>query len=209
MHPLFTPLWSRYVHWKLGRSFRGLWIRGKPPIDEPLVLYANHSNFWDGFVAHAVLRACGRKGFAMMEEQNLRRFSFLRRLGAFSVRRGSAASARESLRYAAGLLREPRATVLIFPQGKIEPFTAPLQFERGAELLGRWASVRCLPMAIRYAVFEHQYPDILVEIGEPHAPDDTTALAGQLEALRASLAARSGPDGLELLLGGRRSLAEA
>lgn len=209
LHPVFTPLWSRYVHWKLSRSFRGLWVRGRLPSDEPLVLYANHSNFWDGFVAHAVVRAFSRKGFAMMEEQNLRRFAFLRRLGAFSVRRGSPSSARESLRYATQLLREKGATVLLFPQGKIEPFSAPYEFERGVELLARWAGVRCLPMAIRYAVFEHQYPDILVELGESHAPADTEMFATQLDTLRRSLAERSSPAGLELVVGGRRSLAEA
>ncbi|MFT3708840.1 MAG: lysophospholipid acyltransferase family protein [Archangium sp.] len=207
--PLLTWAWSRYVHWKMRRSFRGLWVRGELPADEPIVLYANHANFWDGFVAHVLVTRANRLGYAMMEEQNLARFRFLRRLGAFSVRRGSASSARESLRHAAALLEKPRATVVIFPQGRIAAFDAPLDLERGAELLARWARVRCVPMAIRYAVFEHEAPDVLVSIGEAHAPTDTTAMASKLEALRSSLASLRSPEELPLQLSGRRSLAEA
>lgn len=206
--PLLTWAWSSYVRWKLRRTFRGLWVRGALPADEPVVLYANHTNFWDGFVGHAVVEAAGRVGYAMMEEQNLARFRFLRRLGAFSVRRGSASSARESLRHAGKLLRGAGATVLIFPQGKLEPFSAPFELERGAELLARWAKVRCVPMAIRYAMFEHEAPDVLVALGEAHAAIDTGEMAARLDALRGSLVSVTRPAELTLQLPGRRSVAE-
>lgn len=206
--PLLSTAWAHYVSWKLRRSFRALWARGALPVDEPVVLYANHTNFWDGFVAHAVIERAGRVGYAMMEEQNLRRFSFLRHLGAFSVRRGSPSSARETLRHAASLLERPRATVLVFPQGRFETFDAPLQFERGVELLARWAKVRLVPMALRYAMFEHEYPDVLISLGEPHAAESTAELAERLTALRHGLAQVTRPDALPLLLPGRRSVAE-
>ncbi|MBL9037607.1 MAG: acyltransferase, partial [Archangium sp.] len=77
-HRLWTPVLHRYVVWKLQRAFRGLWVRGSvPPGDEPFITYSNHSNFWDGFVAYALLQRAGRDVYAVMEEQNLARFQFL------------------------------------------------------------------------------------------------------------------------------------
>ncbi len=207
--PVLTGLISSYVKWKLRRSFRGLWLRGALPEDEPVVLYSNHLNFWDGFVAHAVISEAGRAGFAMMEERNLARFPFLRYLGAFSVRRGSSSSARESLRHAQALLEPPRSTVVVFPQGRIAPFEAPLALERGAELLARWAKVRCVPMAIRYAMFEHEFPDVLIALGEAHEASSTEAMAARLDELRRSLAGLDRPHSLRPLLAGRRSVAES
>ncbi|MFO0599606.1 MAG: lysophospholipid acyltransferase family protein [Myxococcaceae bacterium] len=207
--PLMTWGWSRYVHWKLRRQFRALWATGALPAEEPVVLYANHTNFWDGFLVHAVVTHGHRDGFVMMEEQNLARFRFLRHLGAFSVRRGSSASARETLQHATTILRRPRASVLVFPQGKLAPFDAPLELERGAELLARWAGVRCVPMALRYALFEHEYPDALIAIGEPHDAAGPDEMAARLGALRSALARVERPDTLPLLLSGRRSVADA
>lgn len=204
-----TWAWRRYVSYKIRSSFRAVWMSGAlPRSDEALVLYANHTNFWDGFVAHEVMRQAGRDPYAMMEEENLRRYRFLRRLGAFSVRRGSPSSARESLRHAASLLQRPGATVLIFPQGQIQPFETALSFERGAELLSRLTKVRCVPMAIRYAMFEHEFPDVLVAVGEPHPGDAAEAMAQRLTALRDDLARRQSPDGLEPMVRGRASVAQ-
>ncbi len=47
------------------------------------------------------------------------------------------------------------------------------------ELLARAAQVECVPVALRYAFFEHERPDVLVEVGTPHA-------AGPLDALPAA-----------------------
>lgn len=55
-----TWLWSRYVDRKFRASFRGLWARGVlPKAEAPLLVYANHTNWWDGFVAHQLCRAAG------------------------------------------------------------------------------------------------------------------------------------------------------
>jgi 1-acyl-sn-glycerol-3-phosphate acyltransferase len=207
-HRVLTPMWSKYVKWKLGRAFRGVWVEGQlPPGSEPLVLYANHTNFWDGFIAHLVVEHAGRDGYAVMEEINLRRFRMLTRLGAFSVERGSARSSLQTLRHAATVLRRPAATVLIFPQGAIGPFNHALRFERGVEVLARKSQVRCVPMAVRYAMFEHEYPDVVVRVGPPHAAETAEAMARRLTALRDDVAALAAPAGVAVIRG-RRSLAE-
>lgn len=208
--PLLTWFLGRYVEWKLRSSFRGLWCEGAlPGGDEPLLMYANHSSFWDGFAAHAFSEAHGRDGYALMEERNLARYRFLRRLGAFSIRRGDAASARETLKYAARLLTRPRAVVCVFPQGVLEPRAkAPLKLEGGVELLARLAGVRCVPVAMHFGFFEHEYPDIVLHVGAAHAPEALEGMAARLDALVAAQSKLTSCAGLRPLLNGRRSVAE-
>ena len=59
--------------------------------------------------------------YGIMEERQLRRYGFFRRLGMFSVDRENFRSARRSLDYAATLLRGTGRVLWLFPQGEIVP----------------------------------------------------------------------------------------
>jgi 1-acyl-sn-glycerol-3-phosphate acyltransferase len=207
---LFAAALRWYVARKLRTSFRGLWVRGQLPSSEGgLVVYPNHSSFWDGFVLHALSVHAGWDAHAVMEEENLRRYRFHTALGAFSVRRGDPVSALQTLRYARRLLQQrPRATVFVFPQGEIRPANAPLgPLERGVEVLARAAQVRCVPLAIRYTFFEHEFPDVLLEAGTPHAPLPLPELAERLSEVTARLNAATSLDGFSPILQGQAGVA--
>ncbi len=201
---------DRYVGWKFRSSFRGLWVRGElPPGDTARLVYVNHSNWWDGFVLHQLGLAAGWDGYCLMEERNLERYRFLSRLGAFSIRPGEASSSLESLRYARELLHRPRAAVFLFPEGALRPFGAmPMKLQRGVELLGRLTRAECLPVAVRYAFFEHERPDVLVEVGRPHAAGPLAAFQDTLESLVRRLAAVTTLEGFSRKVAGVRGVAE-
>ena len=165
-------LTARYIDWRLRRDFRGLWVRGElPASDESLIFYGNHPGWWDGFAMHHLCVSTKRDGYCLMEEQHLAKHRFLRRLGAFSIRRGDARSAVESLGLAGRLLERPRAVVIIFPQGVLTPHAAPpFTLERGVELLARRSGATCVPVGLRYAFFEGERPDLLMEVGPAHPP---------------------------------------
>lgn len=201
-------LLDRYVAGKVRSAFRGVWMRGTLPADGPLLVYANHPGFWDGFVMQRLAAATRREGYCLMDETNLRRYRFLRRLGAFSIRRGDPRSTLESVRYAARLLARPRAMVVVFPEGELRPFGSPLDLERGVEVLARLARATCVPVAIRYAFFEHERPDVLLEIGAAHVPRPRGECALRLAAVVARAAAASSPAGFAPVVRGRRSAAE-
>lgn len=178
--------WSRYVDWRLARDFRGTWLTSGewPQGDAPLLLYANHSSWWDGFALWRLARAHGFTGHCLMEEHNLRRFPFLRRLGAFSIRRGDPLSTLQSFRYAARLLKQPRTAVAIFPQGVLDAHAGPpYALDRGVEVLARMANATCLPVAIRPVFLEGEKPDLLFELGEPHPPAPLDHFTRWLNAL--------------------------
>lgn len=208
--PLLTWGLGQYVEWKLRRAFRGIWLEGAlPEGDEGLLCYANHASFWDGFLAHLLTQRAGRDGYAVMEEQNLSRYRFLTRLGAFSLRRNDSHSALQTFRHARAVLKRPAAAVFIFPQGKLEPnATPPLKFERGTEVLARMTKARCVPVALRYAFFEHEHPDVLIRVGEPHGAEELASMEARLSALVGSLQAITSVSALTPLVRGRRGVAE-
>ena len=203
-------LWDRYVGWKFRSTFRGLWVRGTLPTGEASrVVYVNHSNWWDGFVLHQLAQAAGWDAYCLMEEKNLARYRFLTRIGAFSVRPGDASSSLESLRYARQLLRQPRVAMYLFPEGEHRPFgVLPLRLQRGIEPLARAARVDCLPIAVRYAFFEHELPDVLLGVGTPHPPGPLALFQEGLEAVVKRVAAVTSLDGFTRKVAGARGVAE-
>lgn len=200
----------KYVDLKVRHAFRAVWIRGELPRDDaPLLAYANHSSFWDGFIAHQLCRATGRRPFCAMEERNLRRYPFLARLGAFSIRRHDGLSALETFRYARALLQVPRNVVFIFPEGELAPFgSRPLRLERGVEVLARISQVRCLPLAFRCTVLEHELPDVFIEVGEAHPPAALSELDRRLGVLVDRVARVTSVEEFAPLVRGRAGVAQ-
>lgn len=98
-----------------------------------ILLLANHYSWWDGFIFFTLNKRLFKKKFhIMILEENAQKVSFLKYLGAFSVKKGSKDMV-VSLNYAAALLNDPGNLVLIFPQGKIySNFVDRVKFEKGA-----------------------------------------------------------------------------
>lgn len=203
-------LLDRYVGWKFRSAFRGLWVRGTLPTGEGArLVYLNHSNWWDGFILHQLGQAAGWDAYCLMEEKNLRRYRFLSRIGAFSIRPGDAASSMESLRYARELLQRPRAAVCLFPEGELRPFgVLPLRLQRGVELLARAGKRECVPVALRYAFLEHERPDVLVEVGTPHAPGPLDVFQQNLDSLVRRVSTATSLEGFTQLVRGGSGVAE-
>ena len=201
---LGSTLARSYVRAKVQGFFRGVWVRGEAPQgDASVLVYANHAGFWDGFVLHELAVAWGREPFCLVEEQNLVRFPFLARLGAFSIRPGDAGSTLESFRYARALLARPRAAVFIFPQGRLEPSSLrPLRLERGFEVLARRCRAQCVPLALKYAFFESERPDALVAVGAAHGPAGTAEFATHLGALLDEVEKSRSPDDYQRVVQG-------
>jgi len=198
-----------YLRTKMRSAFHGVWLRGAlPPCDAGLLLYANHTNWWDGFVVHALAVAAGWDAYCLMEEKNLQRYRFLTRIGAFSVHPTQPGSALASLRYAKGLLQK-QAAVVVFPEGEIRPFgESPLRMKGGVEVLARAAEAVCLPLAIRYAFFEHEKPCVLLQVGDAHPPVPLAAFGERLGGCVASVQGVRGLEGFRQLWAGRAGVAE-
>jgi 1-acyl-sn-glycerol-3-phosphate acyltransferase len=205
---LFASAIDWYIARKVRRAFRGVWVRGElPSAATGLIAYLNHSSFWDGFLVHQLGKLAGWDAYAVMEEENLARYRFHTRIGAFSVRRGDPRSAVETLRYAKTVLERPNACVSIFPQGELrQGALGPLS--RGVEVLARSSQRLSVPIALRYAFFEHEHPDVLVEVGTPHPPGPLEVFERQLEAAVERVQAARSTEGFTLRVAGRRGVQE-
>lgn len=131
------------------------------------IFLANHSCWWDLFLVVLLNDVIPVDGYGMMEHFNMLRFGFFRRIGAFSVDRTDPASVRASLEYASGLLKQPRAGVWLFPQGRmIGNDVRPLGFQPGLRLLVKKASpVRVVPVAFRFEFWQDERPEAFVRFG--------------------------------------------
>jgi chlorobactene lauroyltransferase len=136
----------------------------------PMILYANHSCWWDGliefFLTHDVI---GTDAFLMMEEEQLQRYRFFTRIGAFSVRHGTGRSLMDSITYASQLFERPNRMLCIYPQGELLPNDLrPLRFQSGiTSILDRLPQAQLVPLAHRYEFAGEQKPEVFLSIGAP------------------------------------------
>ncbi|MVN23227.1 1-acyl-sn-glycerol-3-phosphate acyltransferase [Mucilaginibacter arboris] len=131
IYSFFSWYISRLVH----KHFHQL-VYNSVPIDtnKSILLIANHYSWWDGFLFFHLNKLLFKKKFhVMILEKTIRKNSFMKYTGAFSVSKGSK-SIMQTLKYAGDLLNNPQNLVLIFPQGKLHSnFTKAINFEKGLE----------------------------------------------------------------------------
>ena len=211
--PLGGTLVRRMIYSSLQKHFDRIYFRSATPITAeqrrlPLIFCANHSNWWDGYVAALLERHLKLDAYLMMEEAQLRRYFFFRWVGCFSVDRHNARSAVKTIQYAARVLKgHPGRFVWLFPQGEIAPNDRrPLVFFRGAAHLAKLAAPALLyPVATRIEYMAEQHPDLYISIGQPlligeeelHTPDFLknytklleTKVTDELDQLRADIVA--------------------
>jgi hypothetical protein len=171
--PLAIRVFDRYIRSQLGRHFATTRLASLSDADRwdravPTILLANHTNWWDGFLAFVVARELHLSAHVLMEAAQLDRYRAFRWAGALPIRRGSLRGAYEDLLAARRCLR-PGAALWIFPQGARRPQgQRPARLERGvAELaLAIEAPVRICPAAFRYVYLGEQLPEAFALLGQ-------------------------------------------
>ncbi len=197
-------IYQTLVYGPARRHFARIRLRQAAPNPErngpPVILFANHSSWWDGYMVMLLNeQAWGLDAYVMIEEAQLARYPFFRLVGGFSVNRQNGRSAAASLAYGAGLLNhKPGRMLLIFPQGEIlANDRRPLTFYSGiGHLARRVRDGRFYPLALRYEFIGEQRPEAFLSVGAPlRFPDNSAtskditatlaqALTNELDALR-------------------------
>ncbi|MBA2502871.1 MAG: 1-acyl-sn-glycerol-3-phosphate acyltransferase [Pyrinomonadaceae bacterium] len=222
---LFERIFEAYNRNLIARRFQGLRVAGLKHLtgeraNMPLVIYANHSSWWDGLVAFAISRHSKLDSYAMMEEKQLRKYPFHRKIGAFSVVRENPREAVRSIRYASELLRNTNRAMWIFPQGATGPNDArPLKFYTGVgRIIEETGRAFAVPIAIRYEFLDDFKPEILARVGEPEFVESETrrvnakeltsrfqtSLTGALDRIRADVLSSNFGDYEEIIRPHRR-----
>jgi len=175
-----TPFWlwvaDRFFYGMLEDRFYAFRYKGaenyfqKDP-NVPVIMFAPHSNWWDGIVGyHITNRICKKEIRLMVEELN--RFPILRRSGAFSVNKKSPQASMDALKYSIEQVGNPKCILYLFPQGIIKPPNArPIEFRSGLAYIAekaakKYGKVALMPIAVNYMFLRDNRPEVLIEMGE-------------------------------------------
>lgn len=197
--PLAAWAFEHYVRRQARRHFTAVHWRttdDAPRWDRslPTIFVANHTNWWDGFLAYLVSRALGLGYRVLMEERNLARYRAFLHIGALPLRRTSAREAWADL-HAARAHLAPGVSLWVFPQGARRPAAEPLVRLGGgaAELALTLARpVRLCPVGFRYGFLGEQLPEAFVLVGEPWVVQPAPAARAARRALTGEIARRMG-----------------
>ena len=166
---------SRYANRFVKRHFHSvrLLTKGRPriPPEMPLVIYLNHSAWWDPLICLLLARRFfpARNSYAPIDAQALRRYGFFRRLGFFGVEQGSVRGAREFLSQTSALLGSNASAVWLTPQGRfVDARVRPVDFQRGlGHLAARVERAAFIPLALEFTFWEERLPEVLLSFGAP------------------------------------------
>ncbi len=182
-------MFSIYNKHILKKQFYKIHIKGNisnRDMNLPTIMFGNHSNWWDGFLAFYLSFDLWKTDqYLMMDLKQMRKYKFFRRIGAFSVNRESARESYESVVYAANLLKNKNTMLWIYPQGEMLPNDIrPLRFQNGlSKLLELTGKVNLIPVVLNYEFMMEQRPEIFINVSESITVDDKCTKQEKTERL--------------------------
>lgn len=133
--------------------------------DKGLIITPNHISWWDGFFIDYVARKfLKRKFYILMLEEQLKKYPFFRKTGAFSITPGNLKSIRETFNYASEIVKDPGNLVVFYPQGEIESFEKHPEVKPGLRLLLD-NNINILPAAFKIEYHNQKRPAVYFRPG--------------------------------------------
>lgn len=227
--PTITKYFARWVRRMFKKSFHA--VRVVPEhsdaiatlqqSDAPAIVLLSHTSWWDPLISLTLHdhHGPGREPLAPMDASQLVKFGFFKKLGIFGIQPDNPESLQAMGEYVRGrFAANPRATLWITPQGRFVDPRDPIELRPGAAALAaKTPNVRVLALAIEYAFWTDQKPEVFLRFepcATPGRPDSTTAWhreflramaennARLAEAVRSRDAARFRPALGEIAAGG-------
>ncbi|MEJ2618210.1 MAG: lysophospholipid acyltransferase family protein [Ignavibacteriaceae bacterium] len=166
-------IFNLYIDKLLKNNFVNYYLLNSYPVlDKNLsvVLTPNHISWWDGFFIDYIVKIFSdRKMHIMMLEEQLKKFWFFQKLGAYSVNPDNVGSLLTTVRYTRKLLNNPESLAVIYPQGKIEPFEKrPLTIKNGLKLFveNMPNEIAVIPVAFKIQYFNEKKPAVIARFGK-------------------------------------------
>ena len=200
---------GRLIVRSLKQNFRRIGLVDPPfevPPNKPLILYANHHNFFDGYVLwYLVARYLNRPVMTWMADWD--RFPLFAALGALpfpldDTRRRLSTIRRTQERFS----NDPLNVLFYFPEGQLHPPEEGIHtFDN--TYFGRFDRIfpdkLWIPVAIHITYWGEAQPTCLIKAGAPHAlstGDEPDRLRNVWNELRDTV-----PDSVDILLEGKKS----
>ena len=187
---------SRIMLSSLRAGFRRIcWVGPEPEFDEdlPVVAYANHHTFYDGYAMWLLGRELlGRRSMLWMEEWY--RYPFFAVTGAYPFPRNNPKLRLRTIRQTASRMASQSTSYLIyFPSGTLQPPEAGLG-EVDADVMRRLDRIfpdkYWWPVSIHMTSWGETLPTLLLTGGAPHrlsTGDEAATLQEGLDLLRTDI----------------------
>jgi 1-acyl-sn-glycerol-3-phosphate acyltransferase len=152
--------------------FSGVYIKQEyiPSKKSRTIYFLNHTSWWDGLIPLLLNQKRFRqRARAMMEDKQMREHGFFKRIGAFSVNLKNPRSVIRSLRYAVESMKRPNASLFIYPEGEIRPFSLQKpEFKSGLSwIVSKYSAPDVVPIAIYFSMKKSSKPELFIQVGEP------------------------------------------
>lgn len=172
-HNIFAQkLFYAYIKRLMKKHYSHFYLVNKPPIisdKNSLVFVPNHISWWDGFfIGHIERNYYNRKVHIMMLEEQLKKYWFFKKVGAYSISPGNIKSFLETRNYTRELISNNSNSVIIYPQGEIESYEKrPLSLKKGLDKILDYNqnNVSILPVAFKIQYYSEMKPSIIVRFG--------------------------------------------
>jgi chlorobactene lauroyltransferase len=170
--PWFISLFDIYVRNLFWRKFHRIWVVQNyyPDTKSKTIYYLNHTSWWDGLIPLLLNRKLFRQNArAMMEDKQMHEHGFFKKIGAFSVNLENPRGVISSLRYAAESMNRENASLFIYPEGKIVPYSVKKpDFKKGlAWIVSKCPDSDVVPVGILIHTARSHKPEMFIRIGEP------------------------------------------
>lgn len=169
-----------YTYWLCKRRFSSVWLDHHASIpDEKSVLFiVNHHSWWDGLIPLLLNEfVFHKRARAIMEDKQMKQFSFFSRIGAMSINRENVRSAVYTLQQAAEWLNKPNTSLYLFPEGKITNPAAPIKIEGGVlRILKSAPDCIMVPISLHISTQRGDKPELFIRVGAAVEPEKRTAL---------------------------------
>lgn len=207
-----SSLFRLCLRWYLRRHFNAVRVANAgriPGQAKSLILFANHSSWWDPLTGMLLTRELlpDREHYAPIDTTALSRYGILHTMGFFGVENSTRNGTAQFLRTGSRILRRPGSALWLTPESDVQDVRKrPIVFEPHlGTLMSRSGRLTCVPVAVEYVYWDDQFPEILVNVGEPLEIAD-----GELEEPRTwtnllSYAMAASLDELAMLATGRDS----
>ncbi len=182
-------LFDVYLSQLLKKHFDDFIMIGNSPSihkDKSLMILPNHFSWWDGFFIYKVIKNITSKKFhIMMLEDQLKKYWFFNKLGAYSINQNNPKSVFKSLNYSIELLNDNSNLIVIYPQGEIQPQEEKqIKFNKGVNYICEKSNIefQILPIGFRIFYSSKKLPFVLYRFGENFSSFDVknqTALLQQ------------------------------
>lgn len=166
---IFNP----YIDYLLKKNFGHFYLLNEfPRIDKlaGLIIAPNHFSWWDGFISDYLSRnLIKRKIHVMMLEDQLKRYWFFKKVGAYSINPANPVSMARTIKYSRKIAASPDNLVVLFPQGEIQSLNEKsVSIKEGLKLLLETdiPDIYILPLAVKVEYGENKNPDIIAKFGK-------------------------------------------